>query len=368
MAKEKKEETKEVKESKTSPLDLVQKALKGRFADMKKVLKTGVDLIEEVRRIVPVSPTLNLALGGGILEGTWNIISGNPKIGKTATALQIAANAQAMGKQVYYLAVEGRLKKRDLEGIHGLNPEKMIIIGSEEGTILKAEDYLNAAMDIIKSDPGCVIILDSASALCTEDEFTKELTATGRNNGPKLLASFCRQMGNVVPIQKTIVIIIQHLIANTSGYGPAYNEDGGRKIFYQVDNKIRPKTVSKWEDGEKQIGNIIQWDVITSAMSAPNLAGESYFRFGHGLDEEMELLMVAQQLGLISKAGAWYKLDWLLEDLEKLKKQCKVEDKDCPRETLEKIVKFQGQEKTRVFLVENPEIKEDLYKRVSELL
>ena len=53
------------------------------------------------------------------------------------------------------------------------------------------------------------------------------------------MASFCRKLGNVVPVNRSIVWIIQHLIANTSGYGSPFMEDGGNKIVYQGDVKIR---------------------------------------------------------------------------------------------------------------------------------
>ena len=69
---------------------------------------------------VPVSPSLDIILNGGVPEGSFVIFTGQPKCGKTTTSLYLAANAQQPqyaygsfkdGREVYYLNIEGRLKK-----------------------------------------------------------------------------------------------------------------------------------------------------------------------------------------------------------------------------------------------------------------
>lgn len=340
--------------------------------DDAKIIYKAKELLDKKRQIIPVSPCLDIGLGGGLLEGTWTIISGPPKCGKTMSALQIASNAQKLGRYVYYMAVESRIQPRDLEGINGFNIDMCSIIQSQKGKILTAEDYLNDGMSVIKEHPGCVLIIDSSSALCSTGEFTKDITATGRADGPKLLASFCRQMAPIVQTNDCIVIIIQHLIANTSGYGPAYMEDGGRKILYQFDTKIRCKGVQKWLEGEKkQIGNILTWEIVGSPLGPPGGSVESYVRFGYGIDSEMELAVVGTDLGLIAKAGAWYTLEFLLDDTEWLKKNTKIEVEETDEakmpEAYRKAVKFQGQEKMKNFLVENPAVKEKLFLKIKEM-
>lgn len=274
------------------------------------ISREATDLIHEKTRIIPISPAVDRALNGGVPEGSWVIFSGPEKIGKTTLALQLAANAQKPengGKTVYYLDIEGRFKTMNLTTVAGFKPEMCEHIRSVEGKIINAEEYLTMAMDIIKGHPGCVLIIDSASQLCSSKELVSDITASARADGPKLLSSFTKQMGNVVPIQKTIVIVIQHLIANTSGYGPAKWEDGGNKIKYQVDVKLRAKGMEKWMDGEtNQIGQIVKWDVVCSALGKPGGIIESYVRYGYGVDETTELVKLAADFGVIDKAGAWY--------------------------------------------------------------
>ena len=136
-----------------------------------------------------------------------------------------------------------------LQGIVPLDlaPEKFQLVASNEDRILSAEDFVNIASEIIKNEPRVVVILDSTSSLCSQDELDGEITGSGRAKGPRILASFCRKMGTVVPVMNSIVIMMQHLIANTSGYGSPYYEDSGRKVQYQADIKLRCKSFQYWK-------------------------------------------------------------------------------------------------------------------------
>lgn len=312
------------------------------------IAREMTELKDETKIIIPVSPSLDRVLSGGIPEGSWVILSGPEKMGKTTLALQIAANAQKEengSKTVYYLDVEGRFKNMNLTTVKDFQPDMCEHIRSQFGKILSAEEYLEIAMEIIKSHPGCILIIDSASALCAAKESTGEITATARNDGPKLLATFCRQMGNVVPINNVTVIMIQHLIANTSGYGPTKMEDGGNKIKYQVDVKLRGKGAEKWLDTDKnQIGQLATWDVICSALGPPGGKVQNYVRYGYGIDETMELIELATDFGIINKAGAWYSFDFNGEE-----------------------VKTQGMESMHVLLKTNPEKYQFVYEQVKAI-
>lgn len=292
------------------------------------------DILKKKTHIIPTTPKLDLALGGGIPEGSWVIISGKEKSGKSVMCLTLAAKAQKPeygGKKVYYFDIENRLKKMTLEGVPGLDlsEDKFQIIRSNKDNIITAEKYLEIAESILKMEPNVLVILDSASALCSEKEYNDEISSQGRNSGPKLLATFTRKLAPVVPVNDSIVIIIQHMIANTSGYGSPFLEDGGNKIKYQCDVKIRAKGYSKWSDGKddkQQIGQVVNWDVVHSALGAPGQSVETYLRFGQGYDDVWELITIAMDLGLIEKAGSWLNLAFL-DTPEKIQGQQKVWDR-----------------------------------------
>ena len=305
---------------------------------------------------IPISPSLDIILNGGVPEGSFVIFTGQPKCGKTTTSLYLAGNAQQPeygygsfkdGREVYYLNIEGRLKKRDLEGIPHINKDKFHIIGSQQGKILHAEEYLQIAEKIINQVPGSVVIIDSYSALCTEAEITSDMGKMQRADGAKLLAKFCRKVANVIPVNKNIVIGITHLMGNPTGYGAEFKEKSGQAVAYQTDIKLRAKRFSPWKVGKEdtQIGQEVEWQVVTSALGSPGGNIVSHLRYGEGIDKHMELFSLAVDIGLIHKGGAWYTFSSL---------------PDSP--------KFQGAEKARDFLLSKPEVYKDLWDQIKDTM
>lgn len=273
----------------------------------------------------------------------------------TTTSLDFAATAQKKEyqgtlkspREVYYLNIEGRLKKRDLEGIPGLELDRFHIIGSQEGKILHAEEYLQIAEKIINEIPGSILIIDSYSALCTEAEITSEMDKMQRADGAKLLAKFCRKVANVIPVNKNIVIGITHLMGNPTGYGAEFKEKSGQAIAYQTDIKLRAKTFKPWtlSADSTQIGQEIDWQVVCSALGPPGGNITSYIRYGQGIDKYMEAITLASDMGIIHKGGAWYTLTSL---------------PDKP--------KFQGAEKLRQYLLDNEKAYKDLVNSIKDTM
>jgi recombination protein RecA len=319
------------------------------------IVVSANSVVDKKLIVIPISPSLDMALSGGIPEGSFVVLTGQPKCGKTLTSLDFSATAQKpeyqgtlkKPREVYYLNIEGRIKKRDLEGIKGLDFNRFNIIGSQQGKILHAEEYLQIAERIINEEPGSVLIIDSYSALCTEAEITSDMDKMQRADGAKLLAKFCRKVANIIPVNKNIVIGITHLMGNPTGYGAEFKEKSGQAIAYQTDIKLRAKTFSPWTLGAdgSQIGQEVQWQVICSALGPPGASTTSYIRYGEGIDKTIELVVLASDLGLVNKTGAWYTLDF-------------VESKPI----------FQGMEKVRLYLIDNPKEYVVLYEKVQEML
>lgn len=277
------------------------------------VLHDPSSITERPLDILSIGPKLDIALGGGVPEGSLFIMTGPEKVGKTVTALTFCANAQEHYKRkVYYANIEGRLKKRDLQGISdlSLDPEHMQIIGSTEGNILSAEKYLSIIDNIVHTEPGAISVVDSFSALSSESELTGDLSDMQVMSVQKVLAKFCRRISNVLPINRVTVVGITHLMANVQrfGRGKTKVEKSGSALKYQVDVKLHATHSVPLMQGDTQIGQTIHWQIMTSAIGPPGQKVESHIRYGKGIWKEMELTDLLIDFGLISKAGAWLKL------------------------------------------------------------
>jgi len=330
------------------------------------VAKGGQDFIKEVktRLTIPVSPAVNLAIGGGIPEGSWVVLAGKPKCGKTTLALYFCSKCQQPkygSKHIYILNVEGRLKEMNLKG-YNLNPDQVTIIESTEEKILSAQDYLTIGEKILLNHKACVVVIDSFSALCHEKELTDGIGTSTRGGGAALLAQFCRQMESVVPVKKSIVIGITHLMANTSGYGAGIMEKGGNAIQYQVDVKLRCKGVEAVENDGKRIGQKVTWITEATALGMPpGVEFDSIIKYGQGIDEVAEAIKLGLDVNLISKSGSWYVCDFMQNHLpvlgvmewnDEAKKKCKG----------------QGEHKLGALLKANPNWIEILEKEIQKIL
>lgn len=281
----------------------------------KEIFVSGESIVATPRRVIPMSPAMDLMLGGGVPEGSFCISTGPPKVGKTTAWLDFAGTAQKDksdlfpdGRHVYFLNIEGRIGARDLEGIKHLDltEKHFTAVQSQPGRILNAEDYLEIAETYIHTKPGCVIVIDSFSQLCSGARKASDYKTRFRDDVPLMLSDFCKKVCNVIPVNKCIVLGVTHMIANQGGQGMSpWLEASGRKLQYQMDIKLKA-TYRKLYPEDAPFGQEVYWECYTSALGKPGLKAKSFLRYGLGLDKVFELVDLCKDLGLIQKARSWY--------------------------------------------------------------
>ena len=323
--------------------------------DYGNVVISGDALFSRKRKIIPVTPSLDHAFGGGIPEGSWVVVTGPEKFGKTTLLLQAAQNAQKDeygGKHIIYLDAEARLKEMNFYSFK-FNKEKFHHIISERGkNPLTAEDFLNIAISYLKQYPECFMIIDSVSALCERREREGGVGTETRGGGAKLVAQFIRDMAQVVSVNDSIICLVTHMMANTSGKGHlTIIEKTANELKYQVDVKLRALSKEiifpNADKDTKAIGQKINWLVEYNALGmSPNQKVECFLRYGQGLDEIYDWIEFGIALGLITVAegGGWHTINF------------------CDGQ------KVQGRENLRQFFVENENSLNDLRSKVKELI
>jgi recombination protein RecA len=308
------------------------------------VIHSGLTILSEKRHTISISPALDI-ITGGLRSGCFMGITGNPKTGKSVLALTIAAKAQRPeygARNIFYVDVEHRLNPQTVSGIKGLilDSPRFNVVTSTKDKLLTAIEYFEIASNILKNQPGSVLIWDSISALADERESTEGIGSESRGSGAKLFSQWLRLNNAIVPINDCIVIGITHLISNTSGFGAQYVERAARSWSYYCDVKLKVKKSSKWDVGEKTIGLTNEWECLHSSLCPPGRTATSYIRFGLGIDDIFELQELAISLGIIRTKGAWYSYG---------------------------EAKFQGSEKLYRFLQANPTIIEEIRAKLNDM-
>lgn len=299
--------------------------------------------MENPKEIISVSPSMDAALGGGIPKGSWLNVAGKEKTGKTTWVWAFIKRCQEAGMNIYYASVENRLKQMNLR-MEGLDLKSITVVQSTKEKLLTGDEQLNLANDVLHTLPNTLFVIDSVSALCTGAETENEITNNSRPTGPKLLAQFCRKNKDVIPIMNSIVLSIHHLAANITGFGSPWKEDGGAKLQYQSDTKLRVKNlVPKFTEDQNGIikGLHIEWNIPWAANAAPAKDIDNYINFQTGFDISRELVDVGHQVGLIEQPSkGWYE----------------YQDK-----------RYHGSKQLAKYFDENIDIRDSLYKEIKDI-
>lgn len=368
---------------------MAKKKAKNKFEDdivSNQIIKKYGDIVEEGTKVLKdlesfktlsISPALDLALGGGLREGSVTLMCGDPKTGKTTTALYAAAKAQQQGKTVVYFNTEGRLTKENFKGIKGLDVEKIKIVQATDAQpVVSAETFLNVIETYIKNTPDFFGIVDSSSSMVPQDELDGDIRTGVRNQLPRLNSMFFKRISNDISRTKAMLVCILHNIANTGGsrWSPAKMADGGNMIQYQAGTNMVITHRGKWEESDEQgndVGQVANWIVKTSAAGGkPNSNAVSYIKYGTGIDEIRELSEIANELTFIKQTGAWYTIICATNSTDQRIISLLNKNNVCidNPEEIEKFFKFQGMAKLSKFIEENEEIQEFLYDEIRSVL
>lgn len=351
MAKKKTTETKETTKKTLDP-NTIDKELKKEFGDS--IFMSGSTIVENKLQIIPVSPKIDYMLGGGIQEGSFCIVTGPPKVGKTSMCLDFAGTAQQpqyaptrfpdILRHVYFLDIEGRLLGRDLSGIPLLNQANFTRIGNTPEKLLTAEDYLSILEKLVYTKPGAIFIIDSISQLCTQAYKDKDIGEKSRNNIHVMLSELTKRIAGITKINQSIIFAVTHRHANTGGGQKKWAESGGTKIQYTVDVKLKATYCTGIMQNDEQIGQTVFWECDCSPIGPPGRKAESRFIYNIGIDKFGETIELAKDLGIImvAKGGGWH--------------------------TLPEDIKIQGIEKVFIYLEENPDAYAEIQTQIGTML
>lgn len=303
--------------SKKSDISHIEKLLAKEYGN--EVIFSG-DMVSEKRgQVIPVSLGLDIALHGGIQEGTVTSIAGVSGSGKTTLYLTILANCQKIGKRCYVLDVENRLQTSLLKSIPGLDIEKLRIISSSKEKFLTAEDYLTIMEKILTMEEDSVVVLDSIGMLCPAATYTADHTDSRKMmNLSGILYNSMRKISQVTSNMKTTLILITHVQANPSPYHSA-TEMGGNAIKFQASTRITCLSSSETPKEGEKTGRESKFKVYKSSLGPGTGDGIFYIKYGKGYNRELDIVRLAEELGFLAKAGSWY--SYMTEDNKEIKLQ-----------------------------------------------
>ena len=320
------------------------KALDAALANIEKQFGKGsvMRLGDETRAPLEVIPTgsiaLDVALGiGGLPRGRVVEIYGPESSGKTTVALHAVANAQQAGGIVAFIDAE-----------HALDPDYAKALGVDTDALLvsqpdSGEQALEIADMLIRSGALDLIVIDSVAALVPRAEIEGEMGDSHVGLQARLMSQALRKMTGALNNSGTTMIFINQLREKIGVmFGSPETTTGGRALKFYSSVRLDVRRIETLKDGTDMVGNRTRVKVVKNKVAPPFKQAEFDIMYGKGISREGGLIDVGVEAGLVRKAGAWY--------------------------TYEGDQLGQGKENARGFLKDNPDLANELEKKILEKL
>jgi len=320
------------------------KALDVALAQIDKQFGKGsvMRLGDEGRVPIAVIPTgsiaLDVALGiGGLPRGRVVEIYGPESSGKTTVALHAVANAQAAGGIAAFIDAE-----------HALDPDYAKALGVDTDALLVSqpdtgEQALEIADMLIRSGALDIIVIDSVAALVPRAEIEGEMGDSHVGLQARLMSQALRKVTGALSTSGTTAIFINQLREKIGVmFGSPETTTGGKALKFYASIRLDVRRIEALKDGLQVVGNRTRVKVVKNKVAPPFRQAEFDIVYGQGISREGSLIDVGVEQSIVRKSGAWY--------------------------TYEGDQLGQGKENARAFLRDNPDLANEIEKRIKEKL
>lgn len=317
-----------------------QKALDAAMAMIEKdfgkgaVMRLGDDDRPPVQAISSGNTAIDIALGvGGFPRGRIVEIYGPESSGKTTVALHAIASAQKTGGIAAFIDAE-----------HALDPEYARLLGVDTDNLLVSqpdtgEQALEIADMLVRSGAIDIIVIDSVAALTPKAEIEGEMGDSHVGLQARLMSQALRKMTGALYNSGTTAIFINQLREKIGVmFGSPETTTGGKALKFYASVRCDIRRIQTLKDGQDAIGNRTKLKVVKNKVSPPFKIAEFDIMYGEGISRESSIIDLGVEHGFIKKSGSWF--------------------------TYEGDQLGQGKEKARNFLKNNPDLADEIEKKI----
>jgi recombination protein RecA len=250
-------------------------------------------------------------------------------------ALHAIANAQAAGGICAFIDAE-----------HALDPDYAAKLGVDTDSLLvsqpdNGEQALEIADMLVRSGALSLIVIDSVAALTPRAEIEGEMGDSHVGLQARLMSQALRKMTGALSGANTTAIFINQLREKIGVmFGSPETTTGGRALKFYASIRLDVRRIETLKDGQEMVGNRTRVKVVKNKVAPPFKQAEFDILYGQGISREGSLIDLGVDTGIIRKAGAWFTYD--ADQLG------------------------QGRENARAYLRNNPDLANELEKRIKE--
>jgi recombination protein RecA len=196
---------------------------------------------------------------------------------------------------------------------------------------------------LIRSGALDIIVIDSVAALVPKAEIEGEMGDSHVGLQARLMSQALRKITGALSNSGTTAVFINQLREKIGVmFGSPETTTGGRALKFYASVRLDVRRIETLKDGSEPVGSRTRVKVVKNKVSPPFKQAEFDILYGIGISREGGLIDMGVEQGIVRKSGAWY--------------------------TYEGDQLGQGKENARSFLRDNPDLANELEKRIKEKL
>ena len=319
-----------------------RKALEAALGQIEKqfgkgsVMKLGEYTTMNVEAIPTGALSLDVALGiGGIPRGRIIEVYGPESSGKTTLTLHMIAEAQKMGGEAAFIDAEHALDPVYAKHL-GVDIDNLIVSQPDTG-----EQALEIAEALVRSGALDIIVVDSVAALVPKAEIDGDMGDSHIGLQARLMSQALRKLAGAINKSKCVIVFINQLREKVGVlFGSPETTPGGRALKFYSSVRLDIRKVETLKQDGEVVGNRAKVKIVKNKVAPPFREAEFDIIYGKGISKEGNLVDLAVNLDIIEKSGSWFSYNGA------------------------KI--GQGRENVKRYLIENPEIMEEVERKIRE--
>ena len=273
---------------------------------------------------------LDIALGiGGLPKGRVIEVYGPESSGKTTLTLHVVAEAQKKGGICAFVDAEHALDPAYARKL-GVDVDELLISQPDTG-----EQALEIADTLVRSGAIDVLVIDSVAALTPRAELEGEMGDIHVGLQARLMSQALRKLTGSISKSGCMVIFINQIRMKIGVmFGSPETTSGGNALKFYASVRLDIRRIGALKDRDEIVGNQTRVKVVKNKVAPPFKVVEFDIMYGQGISKMGELLDLGVKAGVVEKSGSWF---------------------SCGDQRI-----GQGRENAKEFLMENPDIAEEI--------
>ena len=302
------------------------------------IMKLGEKIDQQISTIPSGSLALDVALGvGGYPRGRIIEVYGPESSGKTTVALHAIAEVQKNGGVAAFIDAEHALDPVYAQAL-GVDIDNLYLSQPDHG-----EQGLEIAEAFVRSGAVDIVVVDSVAALTPKAEIEGEMGDTHVGLQARLMSQALRKLSGAISKSNTTAIFINQIREKVGVmFGNPETTPGGRALKFYSSVRLEVRRAEQLKQGQDIVGNRTKIKVVKNKVAPPFRVAEVDIMYGQGISKEGELIDLGVENDIVDKSGAWYSYNG-----DRM---------------------GQGKENVKNYLKENPQIKEEIDRKLREKL